>query len=129
MTWFMPRILMTPNRNSGNYPSSGTTNIYIQNGYSARTGGMWDGYYNRMSARDAGIPITTDPRYNITSCNYYGMPSWLMKSMENNMLFSFVQNTFGSGGTYDPSSIFGNGGLFGGGSGGGCFGGGGCRCQ
>ncbi len=119
MTWFMPRALVTPNSNVGRYRTSGTTNVYVQNNYGCSTGGLWNGYYSRTASSDAGIPIMTDPRYSMPY-NNCGIPSWLQKSMENNMLFSFVQGMFGSGGTYS-GSIFSNG------SGGGCFGGG-CGC-
>lgn len=96
MTWFMPRALITPNRNVGNYQSSGTTNIYVQNNYDGY-GGLWNGYFSRTSGMNYGVPVMTDPIYSMPSCNY-GIPGWLQKSFENNMLFSFVQGMFGGGG-------------------------------
>jgi len=98
MTWYTPRLLMKPNINVGRPTAFSKTSIYVNNYYGNNgSGGLWNSYYSRMSAQNAGTPVTMDPRYYCSNYNY-GYPSWVERAIDNSYLFSFLQGMIGGGG-------------------------------
>ena len=115
---YMPRILVRPNSNVGRYQTGGTSTVNIQNNYGLNgnnTAGLWNGYFNRTSNMNSGIPVQMDSQYYMPqsafgsyggyggyggfSGGYSMFPSWVMRAVEGNMVFDFLKGVFGGGGT------------------------------